>query len=110
MDVHNLCRQRLLNEEMATYGHLSRVADHIKRRDGSQFELLFSISRSPVRQLRCNMVETLAETGDEVAFARILLTRNFRLFNAIGPPPTNLLVAVSSAYDGNPDGAVLGFL
>jgi hypothetical protein len=56
------------------------------------------------------MVETLAETGDEVAFARILLTRNFRLFNAIGPPPTNLLVAVSSAYDGNPDGAVLGFL
>ena len=57
---------RLPDEEMATYGHQSRVADHIKRRDGSQFALFFfSISRSPVRQLRCNMVETLAETGDE---------------------------------------------
>jgi hypothetical protein len=46
-------------------GDQSRVADHIKPRDGSQFALFFSISRSPVRQLRCNMVETLAETGDE---------------------------------------------
>jgi len=65
MDVRNLCRQWLPDEAMATNGHQSRVADHIKRRDGSQFALFFSISRSPVRQLRCNMVETLAETGDE---------------------------------------------
>jgi hypothetical protein len=71
MDVRNLCRQRRPDEEMATYGHQSRVADHIKRRDDSQFALLFSISGSPVRQLRCNMGETLAETGDE------LLSREF---------------------------------
>jgi len=48
MDVRNLCRQRRPDEEMATYGHQSRVADHIKRRDDSQFALLFSISGSPV--------------------------------------------------------------